>query len=48
MMPWNPETLCENFGGYVGVHRDGGFAEFVSLPSENYIEIPDGPSRQMA
>ena len=36
------ETLCENFGGYVGVHRDGGFAEFVSLPSENYIKIPDG------
>src|SRR5277367_4276188 len=24
------ETLCENFGGYVGVHRDGGFAEYVS------------------
>jgi alcohol dehydrogenase, propanol-preferring len=36
------ETLCENFGGYVGVHRDGGFAEFVSLPSENYLKIPDG------
>jgi alcohol dehydrogenase, propanol-preferring len=36
------ETLCENFGGYVGVHRDGGFAEFVSLPCENYLKIPDG------
>jgi alcohol dehydrogenase, propanol-preferring len=36
------ETLCENFGGYVGVHRDGGFAEFVSLPSENFLKIPDG------
>ena len=35
------ETLCENFGGYVGVHRDGGFAEFISLPSENYLKIPD-------
>jgi alcohol dehydrogenase, propanol-preferring len=35
------ETLCENFGGYVGVHRDGGFAEFVSLPCENYLKIPN-------
>ena len=35
------ETLCENHGGYVGVHRDGGYAEFVSLPSENFLPIPD-------
>ena len=35
------ETLCENHGGYVGVHRDGGYAEFVSLPSENLLPIPD-------
>ena len=35
------ETLCENFGGYVGVHRDGGLAEFVALPSGNYLKIPD-------
>ena len=41
MVPRRPETLCENFGGYVGVHRDGGFAEFVSLPSGNYLNIPD-------
>jgi alcohol dehydrogenase, propanol-preferring len=34
--------LCEDFAGYVGVHRDGGFAEFVSLPSENYLKIPHG------
>ena len=34
------ETLCENHGGYVGVHRDGGYAEFVSLPSENFLPIP--------
>ena len=34
-------TLCENHGGYVGVHRDGGYAEFVSLPSENFLPIPD-------
>ena len=35
------ETLCENHGGYVGVHRDGGYAEFVSLPSEDFLPIPD-------
>ena len=35
------ETLCENHGGYVGVHRDGGYAEFFSLPSENFLPIPD-------
>ena len=35
------ETLCENHAGYVGVHRDGGYAEFVSLPSENFLPIPD-------
>ena len=35
------ETLCENFGGYVGVYRDGGLAEFVALPSGNYLKIPD-------
>ena len=35
------ETLCENHGGYVGVHRDGGYAEFVSLPAENFLPIPD-------
>ena len=36
------ETLCENFGGYVGVHRDGGFAEYVCLPAENFLPIPPG------
>ena len=36
------ETLCENHGGYVGVHRDGGFADYVCLPAENFLRIPDG------
>ena len=35
------ETLCENFAGHVGVHRDGGFADFVCLPAENFLTIPD-------
>lgn len=36
------ETLCENFGGYVGRACDGGYAELVCLPAENYIRLPDG------
>lgn len=35
------ETLCEKFAGYIGVHRDGGFAEYVSLPAGNFLRIPD-------
>ena len=36
------ETLCENHAGYVGVHRDGGYADYVCLPAENFIPIPKG------
>lgn len=36
------ETLCEKFGGYVGSHRDGGFADYVCLPAENFLPIPAG------
>lgn len=42
------ETLCEAFKGFVGVHRDGGFAEYVSLPVENFLPIPDGLSYEAA
>ena len=35
------ETLCENMGGYVGVHRDGGYADYVSLPAGNFLPIPE-------
>ncbi len=38
----NRETLCENFGGYVGREVDGGYAELIKLPAENFIKIPDG------
>jgi alcohol dehydrogenase, propanol-preferring len=34
------ETLCENFAGFVGVHRDGGFADYVCLPAGNFLPIP--------
>src|SRR5947208_2895208 len=36
------ETLGENFGGFIGVAVDGAFAEYVALPAENLIRIPEG------
>jgi D-arabinose 1-dehydrogenase-like Zn-dependent alcohol dehydrogenase len=34
------EPLCERLGGYLGVHRDGGYAERVVLPARNSVELP--------
>jgi propanol-preferring alcohol dehydrogenase len=36
------ETLCDNFGGYVGRECDGGYAEYIRLPAENFIPLPAG------
>ncbi len=36
------ETLCENFGGYVGAAIDGGFAEYAKIPERNVLAIPEG------
>ena len=33
--------MCANLAGWVGVHRDGGYAPFVVLPARNAIAIPD-------
>lgn len=38
----NRETLCENFGGYVGRACDGGYAELMKLPARNFLKLPDG------
>lgn len=35
------ERLCER-PAYVGVHRPGGFAEYVGLPSRAVFALPDG------
>jgi D-arabinose 1-dehydrogenase-like Zn-dependent alcohol dehydrogenase len=35
------ETICENFGGHVGVNIPGGYAEYVVLPERNLVPIPD-------
>lgn len=34
------EDLCENFGGYVGQHVDGGLAEYIKVPVRNLCAIP--------
>jgi D-arabinose 1-dehydrogenase-like Zn-dependent alcohol dehydrogenase len=38
------EPLCRRHAGYVGVHRDGGYAELVALPERNVLPLPDGVS----
>lgn len=35
------DSLCRNLGGYVGVHRDGGYAPYAVLPTANVIPVPD-------
>ncbi|MFT7476187.1 MAG: D-arabinose 1-dehydrogenase-like Zn-dependent alcohol dehydrogenase [Verrucomicrobiales bacterium] len=35
------DPRCSELGGWVGVHRDGGYAPFMTLPSRNAIPIPD-------
>jgi alcohol dehydrogenase, propanol-preferring len=36
------ETLCDNWGGFIGVHVDGGLAEQVALPAHGLVRVPDG------
>ncbi|MCC7485887.1 MAG: zinc-binding dehydrogenase [Burkholderiales bacterium] len=36
----NRETLCDNFGGYVGREVDGGYAEYIKLPAKNFVRLP--------
>ena len=36
------ETLCERFGGYLGMAVDGGYAEYLVVPARNLCRIPDG------
>ena len=38
----NLEPLCENTGGQVGLECDGAYAEYVKLPAQNFIKLPDG------
>lgn len=36
------DALCRNLAGWVGVHRDGGYAPAVVLPSRNLVPVPHG------
>lgn len=36
------ETICESFGGHIGVNIPGGYAEYVVIPARNLAAIPDG------
>src|SRR5471030_2637360 len=38
----NVEPLCENSGGQVGLECDGAYAEYVKLPAQNFIKLPEG------
>jgi len=38
------ESLCTDMGGIVGVACDGGYAEYIKIPSRNLIPIPDNLS----
>lgn len=33
---------CLDFGGWYGVHRDGAYAEYATLPADNVLPLPDG------
>ena len=38
----NRETLCENLAGHVGRDCNGGYAEYMKLPAQNFIKLPEG------
>ena len=35
------EPLCENLAGNIGRECDGGYAEYIKLPVQNYIKLPE-------
>jgi len=35
------DSLCRNLAGWVGVHRDGGYAPYTVLPARNLVPLPD-------
>ena len=46
------ETLCAGLnnhrGGIIGAHRDGGYAEFVTVPARNLLPLPETISYEQA
>lgn len=39
--------MCKNYS-YLGSRRDGGFAEYITVPEWNLIELPEGVSMEQA
>lgn len=35
------DSLCQNLSGWVGVHRDGGYAPYTILPAQNALPLPE-------
>ncbi|MGH3501076.1 MAG: alcohol dehydrogenase catalytic domain-containing protein [Nocardioidaceae bacterium] len=35
------QSRCERLAGWVGVHRDGGYAPWTTLPAKNAIPVPE-------
>ncbi|MDW3176486.1 MAG: alcohol dehydrogenase catalytic domain-containing protein [Acidimicrobiia bacterium] len=35
------ETICENFGGHIGVNTWGGYAEYTLMPAHNLVRLPE-------
>jgi D-arabinose 1-dehydrogenase-like Zn-dependent alcohol dehydrogenase len=35
------DSLCEDLAGFVGVHRDGGYAPYTLLPAHNLLPLPE-------
>lgn len=38
----NRESLCDNLAGFIGRQMDGGYAEYMKLPEQNFIPVPEG------
>ena len=36
------ETLCDNLAGNVGRDLDGGYADYIKLPFNSFIKLPEG------
>jgi propanol-preferring alcohol dehydrogenase len=35
------DSLCPNLAGWVGIHRDGGYAPYTLLPAQNALPLPE-------
>ena len=33
------DSLCQNLAGWVGIHRDGGYASYTVLPAQNLLPL---------